>query len=335
MNNNFAKLVTNYFQKYIIGLRNLSKNTIQSYRDVFSLLMVFIQNETKIKIENLQIQQFNRDLIVEFLFYLEKTRQYKCSAINQRLAVIKSFFRYIQIECPDEMSLCQNILNIEYKKTEKPVIEYLNVNELEILLKQPDATTIKGRRDLTLLQVLYDTAARVQELCNLKVGDLRLTSQPMVVLHGKGNKTRLVPITKSTCELLIQYINENKLHIQSDNSSYLFTNPRKDRLSRVGVAHIISKYITKANLNNSNKLPKITPHCLRHSKAMHMVEAGINLIYIRDFLGHESIETTEIYAKANPEAKRKAIEKMNDVIKTPTLPDWNDNPDIVSFLKSL
>ena len=215
------------------------------------------------------------------------------------------------------------------------MIDYLSGEETELLFKQPDTTTPKGRRDLALLTLMYDSAARVQEICDLKINSVSLTVPAVIRLYGKGRKTRNVPLDAPCVEILRKYMKENRLQHSEMSNTPLFFNSRKEKLSRSGVGYILSKYVEKANENGGHISEKISPHCLRHSKAMHMVEAGINLIYIRDFLGHESIETTQVYAKANPEIRRKAIEKMESKTASLSMSDWNENPDIMSFLHSL
>jgi len=230
---------------------------------------------------------------------------------------------------------CQSILEIRNKKAPKPVIDYLTGDEIKLLLEQPDISLQKERRDLALLSLMYDSAARVQEICDLTVRSVKLKTPAIVRLYGKGRKTRDVPLDAPCVRILQQYVEENHLNRAEMLDMPLFYNSHMGKLSRSGVSYILSKYIERANNSGGNISSKITPHCLRHSKAMHMVEAGINLIYIRDYLGHESINTTQVYAKANPEVRRKAISKMEEKAAAPSMPDWNDNPDIMNFLRSL
>lgn len=331
----FPQMLTDYFKKYLAGMKNASPNTIRAYRDTFMLLILFLQERRGIPAEKMSLNQFSRELIEEYLNYLEETRDCSISTRNQRLAAIKSFFRYAKVERPDELLLCQQILSIEARKGPKPTVQYLDSGQIEILLDQPDISAPRGRRDLALILLLYDSAARVQEICDLKVCDLKLSVPPVVRLYGKGRKSRNVPLTKPCADVLQRYVSENHLDRPERQNEYLFVNPQRKQLSRSGVAYIISKYISCANRSLEHGLPNISPHCLRHSKAMHMLEAGTNLVYIRDFLGHESVETTEVYAKANPEARRKAMEKMEIAVPTSTMPDWNDNADIMAFLRDL
>lgn len=331
----YADLVSSYFKKYLAGTKNVSINTIHSYRDTFVIFNEYLEKERGFKLEKTCFGDLSRDIVLDFLNYLETIRGYSISSRNQRLATIKSFMRYVQVECPDEMALCQNILSIECKKTSKPIIQYLSNSQTDILMEQPDISTPKGRRDLALILLLYDSAARVQELCDLKVCNIRVDAPAVVRLFGKGRKNREVPITEPCAKVVKHYIQENHLDDPRLSQSPLFFNSQGKKLSRSGVAYVLTKYVHQANENTDANMPEITPHGLRHSKAMHLVEAEKNLIYIRDFLGHESIETTQIYAKANPEARRKALETMDKKINTPNMPDWNDDPDLTAFLKGL
>lgn len=331
----YSDMVSRYFKKHLAGTKNVSINTIHSYRDTFVIFNDFLEKQRGFRLEKTSISDLSRDLVLEFLTYLETERGYSASSRNQRLATLKSFAKFVQIECPDEMALCQSILSIDGKNSEKPVIRYLSNKQIDILMEQPDISKPTGRRDLAILLLLYDSAARVQELCDLKVCDVRVDTPAVVHLFGKGNKNREVPLTEPCAKVLRRYIQENHLDAPMHSNDPLFVNPQGMKLTRSGISYVLAKYICQANEATNVAMPVITPHCLRHSKAMHLVEAEKSLIYIRDFLGHESIETTQIYAKSNPEARRKALETMDRKMKTPDMPDWNDDPDIKAFLKGL
>lgn len=329
----FPYYLSRFFQSYLPGSRNVSGNTILSYRDTFTKLLTYLRDARSIVPDGVSFRDLDRNAIEDFLSYLENDQGCSISTRNQRLAGLKSFFRFVEVERPDLLAGCQAILSIKNKKCPKPVIDYLSGDETQLLLGQPDTSSAKGRRDLALLSLMYDSAARVQEVCDLKAGSVRLDSPAVVRLYGKGRKARDVPLDAPCAKILRAYMSENCLDRKEMQDTPLFFNSRKEQLSRSGVSYILSKYITLANERGGSIPAGITPHCLRHSKAMHMVEAGINLIYIRDMLGHESIETTQVYAKANPETRRVALEKMES--KNPPMPDWNDNPDIMDFLHGL
>ncbi len=333
--NDFSYYTTRFFESYLPGSRNVSENTILSYRDTFSKLLTYLRDCCNIEPDKVTFKDIDHTTVENFLSYLENDQHCSLATRNQRLAALKSFFRYVEVERPDLLFKWQSILEIKNKKAPKPVIDYLTGDETKLLLEQPDTSLQKERRDLALLSLMYDSAARVQEICDLTVRSVSLKTPAIVRLYGKGRKTRDVPLDEPCVKILRQYMTENHLDRKEMLDTPLFYNSRREKLSRSGVSYILSKYIERANENGGNISTKITPHCLRHSKAMHMVEAGINLIYIRDYLGHESIDTTQVYATANPEVRRKAISKMEEKTSAPSMPDWNDNPDIMNFLRGL
>jgi site-specific recombinase XerD len=331
----FAHFTSKFFSMHLPGHLNVSKNTIRSYRDTFSQLLTFFETK-RIKPERLTFSHFSRSVIEDFLLWLESERGCGISTVNQRLTVLRSFFRYVQIECPEHLELCKSIIDITAKKGKKSVIKYLNKAEIQLLLAQPDTSTPAGRRDLAILSVLYDSAARVQELCELDAGDIRDVSPAILTLSGKCRKSRYVPLTVKSNDILQGYMAEFGINGHQNRFEVLFPNRQGNRFTRAGIAYILRKYVSQANREVPGALPeKLTPHCLRHSKAMHMLEAGIGLVYIRDFLGHEDIATTQNYAKANPEVKRIALQNAYADNHTPPSPSWNDDPGLKSFLKTL
>jgi site-specific recombinase XerD len=275
------------------------------------------------------------ELITNFLEWLENERKCSISSRNQRLAAIHSFFRYVQSEEPSGMFHFQRIIAIPIKKAKKPLVEYLTPEAMKLLLEQPDKHTPKGRRDLTLMSILYDTGARVQELIDIRVCDVILENPAVIILTGKGNKIRRVPLMKNAALLLQNYLTENKLDKPWKNEYPLFTNNQHHKLSREGIAYIVAKYAVSARKTSTIVPSKVKVHMFRHSKAMHLLQAGVNLIYIRDFLGHVDLKTTEIYARTDTEAKRKAIENAYPDIIDSNLPDWSKDQALLSWLSEL
>lgn len=208
---------------------------------------------------------------------------------------------------------------------------------MQILLSQPDSSTYDGFRDMVLMSVLYDTGARVQELVDIKIKDLRLSSPAVITLHGKGNKARQVPLMGKTSELLKKYLEIKKYHSGiSKTDNYIFVNQKKQKLSRWGISYILNKYVDMARKKPSFTIDfPVTPHVLRHAKAMHLLQAGVNLIYIRDFLGHVDCSTTEVYARADSEIKRKAIESAYVDLIPDSIPKWEEDGDLMNWLNSL
>jgi integrase/recombinase XerD len=331
----FAKYLTEFLAVYLPSQKNVSKNTIRSYRDTFKLLIKYYQEIKGIKIERITLNDLSSIGIIDFLKWLETDRDCSISTRNQRLAAIHSFFRYIQAEEPDGIFHFQKIINIPIKKAKKTTVEHLTPEAIKLLLEQPDKSTKKGRRDLTLLSVLYDCGARVQELIDIRVHDVILGPLAVITLTGKGNKMRKVPILKNTTALLQNYFIEYDLDKPWKNDYPLFTNNQHRKLTRKGIAYIVSKYAASARKASKIIPLKVKVHMLRHSKAMHLLQAGVNLVYIRDFLGHVDIKTTEIYARADTETKRKAIENVYPELIDSNLPDWSKDQALLTWLSNL
>jgi Site-specific recombinase XerD len=335
--NDFAKFLSYFLSKYLPGQKNASTHTIASYRDTFKLFLIFCENEKNIKPEKIQISDIYKELIIEYLDWLETARGCSINTRNQRLAVLHSFFRYVQKESPENLYEIQKIMSLPYKKCPRPMVPYLTGNETQLLLSQPNTSTYEGFRDLVLLSVMYDTGSRVQELTDIRIKDVRLTAPAVIILHGKGNKTRQVPLMGNTAGLLEKYLARKKYHpgfAKADN--FLFVNQKQQKLSRWGISYILNKYVEEAKKNPSFNLNfPVTPHVLRHAKAMHLLQSGVNLIYIRDFLGHVDCSTTEIYARADSEMKRKAIEKAYENFIPDDTPRWEDDGDLMKWLNSL
>lgn len=325
----FTKLMTNYLSSYLPLQRNVSKNTISSYCDAFRLLLTFLRDEKTMCVESLRIQDFSPGLIREYLVWLEQDRCCGISSRNQRLAALRAFFKYVEVEKPEHMLLCQKIINIPYTKQEKATVQYLSTEEMTSILEQPDQSSSTSRRDLCFLSLLYDTGARISEILSLKVRDVHLSNPAKVILYGKGRKLREVPLLPNTVLHLQQYVTEHSLSVPERLDRTFFVNRQGKPLTRAGATYILSKYVQMADLDTH-----VSPHVLRHTKAMHLLEAGINVFYIKDFLGHEDISTTEVYAKASIETQRRALEK-HSLVMPPATPSWVTDTDTLEWLKAL
>jgi integrase/recombinase XerD len=334
MATDFAVFLRRFLTAHLAGLRGCSPNTVASYRDTFKLLIVFFRDDRSIPPEKLALDCIDVTAITGFLDWLEASRHNSVSTRNQRLAAISSFYRWMQSQDPARMACCQDILAIPAKKQAQPGVNHLSVEQTRRLLAQPDRSTRRGRRDATLLATLYDTAARVQELADLTVRDIRLETPAMAALTGKGDKTRHVPLGDNTAALLNAYLAEYRLNAPGHDDRAVFVNQHGRKLSRGGIAWIIRKYQAMtgdAALANA----ELSPHVLRHSKAMHLYDAGVPLPYIRDILGHVDLSTTEIYARASTEAKRRALEAAYVDIVSDDLPEWNQDPGLLNWLATL
>lgn len=334
MTTDFAVSLRRFLTDYLAGLRGYSPNTIVSYRDAFKLLICYFRDQRSVPPDKLTLEQLDVAAITGFLAWLRTSRHNSASTCNQRLAAIDSFISWMQTQDPARMACCQDILAIPASRHDRPAVAHLSVGQTRRLLAAPDRSTRAGRRDATLMATLYDTAARVQELADLTVRDIRLDHPAMAALTGKGRKTRHVPLDANTTTLLTAYMTERHLDSPGHDDHPVFFNQHRAKLSRGGIAWIVHKYQTLAAdpaLANTH----LSPHILRHSRAMHLYDSGVALPYIRDILGHVDLSTTEIYARASTEAKRKALEAVYADVVTADLAEWNQNPELLDWLASL
>lgn len=328
----FPSMLSDFLLKELPNIRNQSSNTIISYRDTYVRLLIYCRDVLSIKPERISVTDLTAERLADYLNWLEQDCNNSINTRNQRLAAIHSLFRYIQMQSPEYLFQCQQILGIPYKKTEKHPVGYLSEDETKALLSTPDTSTRKGRRDQALLTLLYDSGARVQELVDLRVGDLRLNTPAQVKLTGKGRKTRCVPLMDKTVALLRQYLLENNIDTPVSFEHPLFFNSQRKKLTRQGVAYILCKYADLCNIQ------QVSPHKLRHTKAMHLTEADVNPIFIRDFLGHTDLKVTEIYSKTSIKMKKAALDKMNSgktVIPDKPVKDWTNDNSLLDWLNGL
>ncbi len=331
----FSVLVTNFLTHYLAAQRNLSPNTIKAYRDVFTLLLRYCRDVRGMALEKLCLAQIDASLVEAFLNHLEKDRHSAIRTQNHRLAALHAFFRYIQSEEPDHLFQCQQILAIPLRRYARTTVKYLSKEYLTEILAQPDLSMRAGRRDAVLLSLLYDTGARVQELIDLSAGDVRLEPPAQIRLMGKGRKMRAVPLMQATVQILRDHLQENNLDSPEHFDRPLFHNRQGTRLTCSGVRYILQKYVQAAQSNHPGFTQAVSPHSFRHTKGMHLLQSGISLEIIRDFLGHVDVKTTQIYAKANLEMKRKALEKISDPSFVPKIPSWKENKTLLEWLHSL
>ena len=324
----FSTILTSFLSDFLPNGRNVSENTVSSYCDTYKLLLRFLRDIKNIKLEKLLIEQLNNDLIKEFLQYLETERNCSPATLNQRLNAIRSLFKYIASEYPDLALQCNRIMQIKKRKTIRPNIGYLDEETLKNILKKPDITEQMGIRDLAILCVCYDTGARVQEIVNLTVKDLRLENPPKIRLFGKGNKYRFVPLMPNTVAIIRKYLNEFALNEPNKLNHKLFFNRNSDTITRAGIAYILNKYCRDIKTIVGTN---ISPHILRHSKAMHLLQAGVNIIYIKEILGHEDVNTTQVYAQADLRMKTSALEKASNLIPQ-NITVWQKDKDLLVWL---
>ena len=312
--NNFGKLLQSFLTDYIIDECNYSPNTKASYSTTFYLLIEFLYKKYHIKSKDIDFDNISKDVIIEFLNYLENERNAKVSTRNQRLACIKSFFKYVQYHNPNLFDLCTQVLSIKNKKIPNKMISYFSEDEIKIIIDYLNKEN--NLKYLTLICVLYETGARVQELVNIKLDDINLSDNASIILHGKRNKTRIVPISQELVKLINKYMNQ----IYFDyGEQLLFYSKNHNKYSRFGVNYIIRDLINELKLLFPNYFKgNYHPHSFRHSKATHLYNNGTPLLYIKDFLGHSTISSTEIYATPDTEIERKHILNNAQSINTRT-----------------
>ncbi|WP_171814331.1 tyrosine-type recombinase/integrase [Arthrobacter dokdonensis] len=330
-----GKWLSKFLTDHLAGERDLSGQTIASYRDAIKLLLTWFRDVEETPPEKLSLADLDRVRVLAFLDWLEAERGNSAATRNQRLAVIKSFARYTAVEQPEFLNQATLIIAIKQKKTRAADMGHLTSDEMKALLAEPDPATWRGLRDMVILSTLYDTAARVQEICDLNTSDIR-TARPMVVtLHGKGSTTRRVPLMDPTARLLTDYLDRRTPHpgVGAD-ADPLFNGPEHTRLTRWGITKILARHVPSLRRRDPGYAAgmNVTPHVIRRTRAMHLLQAGVNLIYIRDLLGHADVSTTEIYARADTEAKRAAIENAYQSLTPESLPDWTSDQDLLKWL---
>lgn len=323
----FADMLARYLTIHLPVTRACSHHTICAYRDAFALFLRFMDEQRATPPDRVCFADFTTGNVEAFLGWLRTDRRSSPATANQRLAALKSFFRYVQCEAPEQIAHARQVLGVKAARVPEPAIGYLSVEAIGLLLEH---AAHRGPRDLALLTALYDTAARVQEACDLSIGDLRLSKPASVALTGKGRKTRIVPLTPQAATILARHVRG----LPPDPSGAVFTNRAGHRLGRAGAAYILDRCVHVAHSQHPELVPeKVSPHMLRHSRAMHLLENGVNLIYIRDILGHASVVTTEVYAKASPQMKRQAIEAAAAKTLGPSRYDQASRQDLLTWLR--
>lgn len=330
----FGTYLSRYFTYYLVNERGSSPQTIESYRYAFILYLDYLESENHIQAENMNIKNFTRESILGYLDWLESKRNNSISTRNYRLAAMKGFVHYLKYEFPDYLEEYQRILGIPVKKHIVNEVSYMKPEGIDLLIKQIDLNANNGFRDYVILLLLYTTGVRVSELINIKVKDISLIEPFTIKVCGKGNKCRYVPLMKTAVCHMRKYLDLMKY----DNTKYnefLFLNHIGMQFTRQGINYIIAKYREKARAINQQIIPKdLSPHKIRHSAAMELLSSGVDLIYIRDLLGHSSVVTTEIYAKTDTKLRREAIEAASRNILPNEDATWDNNTKLKKWLSN-
>ena len=326
----FPVLLEAFFTDRLMRQQKASPNTIASHRDTFRLLLGFAQERLKKAPSELTIEDLDAPFVGSFLEYLEKERGNTARSRNVRLAAIHSFFKYVTLEEPSCSALAQRILAMPNKRFKRRPIEFLTRPEIESLLAAPDQSTPGGRRDRTLLLLAIQTGLRVSELVGLRCSDIVLDSGAHVRCTGKGRKERCTPLRKETVVALRAWLR----HRTGDSSEPLFPNARGGPLSRDGVEYLLAKHVATAMKQCPTlKKKRVSAHVLRHTTAMELLEHGVDRSVIALWLGHEQVETTQVYLHANMKLKEQALNKtapFNGRLKR-----FRPDDELLAFLKSL
>lgn len=338
-NTDFAKYISRFFSDYLLHERGASKNTVASYRDAFIQFIDYMKEQKGIPVEKLLLTDLTNRTVVDYLNWLVDTRKCSISTRNYRLAAIHAFVSYLQYVSLEYMDEWQKIKSIKSIRCDSHSPNYLTIDGIKQLFEQPDFSTVNGRRHLAIMSLMYATGARVSEMANLQIQSVQVQTKPYTVkLVGKGNKARIVPLLDEDVKILHNYMEEHHLFEVRDKSVPLFQNRRNEKMTRSGLTYILNTYVAMAKqLKPELFLGTVSCHSLRHSKAMHLLQAGVPLIYIRDILGHVSSVTTEVYARADSKAKREAIEKAYTQVNPNIVKEreWEKDNNLRTWLKAL
>ncbi len=304
----FLNQLGDYFDVYLPNVRRASSNTIAAYSYSFSIFFEFLYEEKGIPHSSVTYKLLTPALFDEFILWMTNARKYSATSVRQRMTALTSFLKYVSQRKMDALRAYTSVMAAERPTAPQEEFPYFTIDEIIISLSLPDPQKYLGMRDLIFLSILYDSAARAQEMCNLRVGDIRFGTPVKLKIHGKGKKEREVPISEGVASLLNYYLKQRGL-TRKDKEKYLFLSQTDEQMTTAYVRSIVKKYVGLAREMHPDLFMKTnySPHSFRHSKAVHMVEAGIDLICIRNFLGHEHIGTTEIYARVGQESVTKAL----------------------------
>ncbi|MBT9141009.1 MAG: Tyrosine recombinase XerC [Dehalococcoidia bacterium] len=322
--------IRRFLMEYLVGERNLARNTQASYRDTLALLLPFTAQRVRQPVDHLDVEDISADVVRSFLQHIEQKRSCSIVTRNQRLAAIHALARFIGERCPEYIAWCSEIRAVPFKKTPKPTMTYLEKPEMDALLNAPDCSTRQGQRDYALILFLYNSGARADEAARLTVGDLELGRSPSVKINGKGGKTRYCPLWTLTAGVLAPLIAERVSH------EVVFLNRRKQPLTRFGIRTLVKRNVLKAAWQEPSLLTKqVSVHTIRHTTGVHLLRAGVDINTIRAWLGHVSLNTTNVYAEVDLEMKAKALAHCEIPVSEQHSKPWHDYPGVMSFLRAL
>lgn len=333
--NALARALRGFFADHLPRVRGSSPHTVLSYRDSLVLFLRFVADRRTRSVSQLDLDDLGPAEVLAFLQHLESDRHNLVATRNVRLAAIHAFFRYCATDEPARVEQCQRVLAVPFKRSRSRPIEYFEYPEIEAVLASVDRTTADGRRDYALVATMFNTGARVQELVAMCVRDLQLDTLPQVRLYGKGRKERLCPLWPQTADLLRALLAERGRDVPLDQP--VFRNHRGGQLTRFGVRYLLRKYCELAKIATPTLGTKrLHPHSMRHSTAVHLLRAGVDITTISHWLGHASVTTTNRYATVDLDMKRKAIEHARPTAFAASGPAlWRSDASVLEWLESL
>jgi len=321
--------VRRFLLEHLVAERNLARNTQHSYRDALALLLPFVASKQNRSVDRLTVVDLSADLVRSFLTDLEQARHCSIATRNQRLAAVHALARFVGEHSLEHIDWCGQLRSIPFKKSSRVVIPYLDKSQMDALLAAPDRKTAQGRRDHALLLFLYNSGARAQEAAQLLIRELDLAGCS-VKIHGKGGKERHCPLWQSTVEELAALV------ANRSPDACVFLNRCGRPITRFGIHTLVGRYARRAQIRMPSLAAKrISPHTIRHTTATHLLRAGVDINTVRAWLGHVSLDTTNIYAEIDLEVKAKALAKCEVTEASPSNRHWRDDPELMTFLRAL
>jgi site-specific recombinase XerD len=326
------KLLHAFFHEWLVEQRNASHRTVLAYRDAWRLFLRFVAQRRNKPVAAFDLEHLTGAEVLAFLQHIEQERRASVNTRNCRLAALRSFFSFVADYEPRAAKQCAEVLRVPFKRTTRRAIRYLDSAEVSAILSQPDRSTVEGQRDHALMSLLYNTGARIQEALDLRPQDIHLKSPAHIRLMGKGRKERISPIWPETAALIAALMQRQPRKPDEP----IFVNRYRSPLTASGFRFRLRQYV-KAAAEGVPTISKkrVTPHLFRHSTAVHLVAAGVDVTVIRSWLGHAHLDTTNHYAQANLETKRKALEQVDPKSRPAKPPRWKRDADLLAWLDSL
>lgn len=326
-----GRILYSFFEDYLRVQKGMRPASVKGYRDAIRLFLHFVAKERGCRISKLSFSDLTHERVIKFLRYLEENRGNQVRSRNHRLTVLRVFFDYVATRIPEMLSEAGRVTAIPTKRAKPPETHFLSREEIHAIFSNLSATGRFSLRDHALLLLLYNTGARVQEVADICVSNLQLSAQPCIHLHGKGDKWRICPLWTETANLLKQLLKEN--HLAEDNP--VFTSHGKS-LTRFGIYKIVRRHTKQLTIGSTSR--QVSPHIFRHTTAVHLLEAGVEINVIRGWLGHVSLDTTNRYAEITLRMKEEALRICEPPISSegfPRRPVWRDDENLLKWLDSL